>query len=148
MSNFDKAKNSWHLLDEKKMVHHSSRVVNEYNIATPGIDEPAMNLSGGNQQKVCLGMTFNTDPRLVMLDEPTRGIDVEVKEDVHRIINRMSWDEQIAFIYFSTDFEEMCRVVDRVIVFSNHAVACELSKEELSIGNILNAFSSSVMETA
>jgi len=146
MSNFDKVKNSWSFLDEKKMVHQSIRVVNDYNISTPSIDEPTMNLSGGNQQKVYLGMAFNTNPKLVMLDEPTRGIDVEVKEDVHRIINRMSWDEQVAFIYFSTDFEEMCRLVDRAIVFSNHKIACELTKDELSIGNILDAFSSTIME--
>ena len=144
MSNFDKVKNSLKLLDETKITAQSKKVIEDFNVVTPGIHELTANLSGGNQQKVCLGMAFNTDPRLVMLDEPARGIDVEVKEDVHRIIDLLSREEQIAFIYFSTDFEEMCRVVDRAIVFAHHVIASELSKEELTIGNIVNAFSANV----
>ena len=98
-----------------------------------------MNLSGGNQQKVCLGKVFNTNPKLVMLDEPTRGIDVEVKEDVLRIIDRLSREEDIGFTYFSTDFEEMCRVADRVVVFADNSLVKELGEGELSIHNIINA---------
>lgn len=141
MSNYDKGKNKYGLLDDDVIINRSLQVVNEYNVKTPSIYEKAQNLSGGNQQKVCLGMVFNTDPRIVMLDEPTRGIDVEVKEDVHRIIDRLSKEDKIGFIYYSTDFEEMCRVVDRILVFAEGQIVKELKGKDIKIRNILEAFS-------
>ena len=140
LSNFDKVKNKWRMLDERELTANTKKIVSDYNIVTAGIDTAVMTLSGGNQQKVCLGMVFNTSPKIVMLDEPTRGIDVEVKEDVHRIINRLSREDKIGFMYFSTDFEEMCRVVDRVIIFSNHRVKEELTGDDITITNIISRF--------
>ncbi len=137
MSNYNKVKNRYSLLEENKIVSQTHKIIDEYNDKTPSIFEEVKNLSGGNQQKVCLGMVFNTDPKVVMLDEPTRGIDVEVKENVLKIIDQLSREEKTGFIYYSTDFAEMCRIVDRVVVFNEGRIFKELKKDKLSIGNIL-----------
>jgi simple sugar transport system ATP-binding protein len=75
-------------------------------------------LSGGNQQKVCLGRVLATKPRLLILDEPTRGIDVGVKQDVLRIIDELT-KTGVSVIIVSTDTDELVRAADRVCVFRN-----------------------------
>ncbi|MGI4799140.1 MAG: sugar ABC transporter ATP-binding protein, partial [Janthinobacterium lividum] len=78
-------------------------------------------LSGGNQQKVCLARLLATSPKLLILDEPTRGIDVGVKEDVHRIIDDLT-KHGLSVIVVTTDLDEMSRVSDRVCVFRDGAI--------------------------
>jgi simple sugar transport system ATP-binding protein len=86
-------------------------------IKAPGLETPADQLSGGNQQKVCLGRVIATDPKLLILDEPTRGIDVGVKEDVHRLIDQLT-TAGTSVVVVTTDLDEMVRLVDRVCVFA------------------------------
>ena len=83
-------------------------------------------LSGGNQQKVCLGRVLATEPALLILDEPTRGIDVGVKEDVHALIDRLT-REGLAVIVVTTDLDEMARVTDRVCIFDGGRIAATLA---------------------
>lgn len=87
-------------------------------------------LSGGNQQKVCLGRVMATKPRLLILDEPTRGIDVGVKQDVLRIIDELT-DQGVCVIIVSTDTDELVRAADRVCVFSRGRVSTELTGEDI-----------------
>ena len=88
-------------------------------------------LSGGNQQKVCLGRVLATGPRLLILDEPTRGIDVGVKEDVHGIIDRLTRDG-LSVIVVTTDLDEMARIADRVCVFSRGGIATTLTGDAIT----------------
>ena len=88
-------------------------------------------LSGGNQQKVCLGRVLATAPTLLILDEPTRGIDVGVKEDVHATIDRLT-REGLAVIVVTTDLDEMARVTDRVCVFRDGAIAVTLEGDAIT----------------
>ncbi|MDX3924515.1 MAG: sugar ABC transporter ATP-binding protein [Shinella sp.] len=94
-------------------------------------DVPIDTLSGGNQQKVCLGRVMATDPRILILDEPTRGIDVGVKQDVHRIIDRLS-REGVAVIVVTTDSDEMIRLVDRVCIFAGGRIERELRGDQIT----------------
>lgn len=89
-------------------------------------------LSGGNQQKVCLGRVFATQPRLLMVDEPTRGIDVGVKQDVLRIIDKLS-DAGVAVIIVSTDMDELVRSVDRVCIFEHGAIKEILKGNDITV---------------
>lgn len=82
-------------------------------------------LSGGNQQKVCLGRVLATKPRLLILDEPTRGIDVGVKQDVLRIVDALS-RTGVSVIVVSTDTDEVVRVSDRVCIFENGSIREQL----------------------
>ena len=88
-------------------------------------------LSGGNQQKVCLGRVLATEPRLLILDEPTRGIEVGVKEDVHGIIDRLTRDG-LSVIVVTTDLDEMARIADRVCIFSRGGIATTLTGDAIT----------------
>ncbi len=94
-------------------------------------DDAVNTLSGGNQQKVCLGRVFATQPRLLMVDEPTRGIDVGVKQDVLRIIDELS-DAGVAVIIVSTDMDELARSVDRVCIFEHGAIKEILTGDDIT----------------
>ena len=89
-------------------------------------------LSGGNQQKVCLGRVLATKPRLLMVDEPTRGIDMGVKQDVLRIIDELS-NAGVAVIIVSTDTDELVRAVDRVCIFEHGNIKETLTGQDITV---------------
>jgi simple sugar transport system ATP-binding protein len=95
-------------------------------------------LSGGNQQKVCLGRVLATAPRLLILDEPTRGIDVGVKEEVHRIIDGLT-REGLSVIVITSDLDEMVRMVDRVCVFVGGRIEHEYTGAQIEKDAILQS---------
>lgn len=108
--------------------------------ASMGIKAPdaatAVNvLSGGNQQKVCLGRVLATAPALLILDEPTRGIDVGVKQDVLRIIDELS-KTGVSVIIVSTDIDELVRSVDRVYVFRHGSVQEIVTGDDIITDNL------------
>ncbi len=84
-------------------------------IRTPSIMSPVERLSGGNQQKVMLSKWLNTRPRLLILDEPTRGIDVGAKAEVHQMIDDLA-AQGLAIIMISSDLPEVLAMSDRVLV--------------------------------
>jgi simple sugar transport system ATP-binding protein len=100
-------------------------------IKAPDASATVDTLSGGNQQKVCLGRVLATRPRLLILDEPTRGIDVGVKQDVLRIIDRLS-REGVCVIIVSTDTDELVRAVDRVCIFRDGRIAEVMDGDEIT----------------
>ncbi|WP_244610661.1 sugar ABC transporter ATP-binding protein [Microvirga pakistanensis] len=106
-------------------------------IKAPSPSVPVDTLSGGNQQKVCLGRVLATNPRLLILDEPTRGIDIGVKQDVLRIIDQLS-RTGVCVIIVSTDTDELVRAVDRVLVFRNGSVQEVVTGDDITTGNLRN----------
>lgn len=98
-------------------------------------------LSGGNQQKVCLGRVLATQPRLLIVDEPTRGIDVGVKQDVLRILDELS-DSGVAVIIVSTDTDELVRAVDRVCVFDHGHIRETLTQDDITVERLRAAVQS------
>jgi ABC-type sugar transport system ATPase subunit len=109
----------------------SERYFAAMDIKAPSASVAVNNLSGGNQQKVCLGRVLATEPRVLILDEPTRGIDVGVKQDVLRIVDRLS-DAGVAVIIVSTDTDEITRAVDRVCIFENGMISKELTGSDIT----------------
>lgn len=105
-------------LREAALIH---RVFKEMGVKAPSPAESVDTLSGGNQQKVCLGRLLATGPRLLILDEPTRGIDVGVKEDVHRTLDALT-RRGLSIIVVTADLDEMSRIVDRVCMFSGGGI--------------------------
>ena len=87
----------------------------QFSIRTPSVRQEAAKLSGGNQQKVVLSKWLNAKPRLLILDEPTRGIDVGAKEEVHRLINDLA-KQGIAILMISSDLPEVLAMSDRILV--------------------------------
>jgi D-xylose transport system ATP-binding protein len=109
--------------------------VNELRILTPGLESPIASLSGGNQQKVILGRALLTEPKVLLLDEPTRGIDVGAKADIFRLLEDLV-DDGKGVVFVSSEAPEVLGVADRVLVMREgqvvgHHVAAEVSVETL-----------------
>ena len=104
-------------------------------IKARGAGQPVGQLSGGNQQKVLLSRLLATEPKLLILNEPTRGIDVGVKEEVHRIVDSLT-REGVGVIIVTSDLDEMLRSVDRVVLFADGRIvgdhpAATLTKDDV-----------------
>ena len=91
--------------------------VKRLEIRTPSLDQRLNNLSGGNQQKVLLGEWLATEPDILIVDEPTRGIDVGTKQEIHRLLRRLA-DQGKAIMVISSDLPETLRISDRIAVMS------------------------------
>jgi ribose transport system ATP-binding protein len=109
----------------------SKREVASLRVKTPSIETPAMNLSGGNQQKVVLGKWLSLEPKLMIFDEPTRGIDVGAKAEIYRLMRELA-DRGVAIIMISSDMEEVLGVSDRVAVMHEGDITGFLSRAQFS----------------
>lgn len=105
-------------------------------IKTTGRNQPVGNLSGGNQQKVSIARGLVTAPRLLILDEPTRGVDVGAKKEIYSLINSFK-QEGLAILMISSEMPELLGISDRILVMHNNTIAGELSREEASQESIL-----------
>ncbi len=109
--------------------------IDRLRIKTAGTEVPIATLSGGNQQKVLFGRSLRLTPTVLVLDEPTRGVDVGAKEEIHQLIDQAARDGA-AVLVASTDTDELVRVAHRVIVFRGGEVATELSGPDMTVPNI------------
>jgi rhamnose transport system ATP-binding protein len=110
----------------------------QLNIRTPGLSQPVGLLSGGNQQKTMLAKWLNTEPRVLILDEPTRGIDVGAKADVHRIIDDLA-RSGMAVVLISSDLTEVLAVSDRVLVMREGAQTGLFERTEATQERVMTA---------
>jgi simple sugar transport system ATP-binding protein len=106
-------------------------------ISTTGPEQAVMNLSGGNQQKVLLARWLVMQPRLLILDEPTRGIDVGAKAEIERLIQSLR-SKGMAILFISSELEEVVRDCQRVIVMRDRAKAGELAGGNITEEAILH----------
>ena len=105
----------WGLLDRRREAADAARFRDAMRIKAAGLDAAVGTLSGGNQQKVMLAKWLNTNPRLLIVDEPTRGIDVGAKAEVHRILRDLA-GQGVAILVISSDLPEVLSLADRVLV--------------------------------
>ncbi len=112
------------------------RYVHEMDIAVQSLDSPASNLSGGNQQKVVLAKWLDTGPRVLLLDEPTRGIDVQAKQQVFDIVRGLS-AQGIAFLVVSSELEELMDVCHRILILKKGRTAGELLPHDGTLENLI-----------
>ena len=107
-------------------------------IRTPSVDLPVAKLSGGNQQKVMLSKWLNTRPSLLILDEPTRGIDVGAKAEVHAMIGELA-AEGIGIILISSDLPEVLAMSDRVLVMREGRQMAIFDRDEATQETVMTA---------
>lgn len=112
------------------------KFIQKLSIKTPSTHQLAHNLSGGNQQKIVLAKWMATEPKLLILDEPTRGIDVGAKADIYAIIDEMARGG-MTIIIISSELTEIMNTCDRVYVVSEGRISGELSREEFSQEKIM-----------
>ncbi len=112
--------------------------IRDHDIKTPSPEAAVSNLSGGNQQKAILARWLLNDPEVLILDEPTRGVDVGAKEEIYRKINALA-DAGRAVLLISSDMTELLALSDRIIVFCEGAVTAELTGETMTEDNVMRA---------
>ena len=124
------------LYSQKSADENADEYVKSLAIKTPTIRQLAMYLSGGNQQKVILAKWICKEAKILIFDEPTRGIDVGAKYEIYRLINRLS-SQGIGIILISSELPEILGMSDRVYVFCRGKINGELSRDEASQEKIL-----------
>jgi simple sugar transport system ATP-binding protein len=112
------------------------------NIKTPSADTPMKSLSGGNQQKVILARWLLTHPRYLILDEPTRGIDIAVKVEIQKLVLRLA-EEGMGITFISSEIEEMLRTCSRLIVMRDRHVVGELKGGDMTQDKIMHTIAGS-----
>jgi galactofuranose transport system ATP-binding protein len=125
-------------LSRAKQLELAERFIKALNIATPGPEQPVRLLSGGNQQKVILARWLASHPRLLLLDEPTRGIDVGAKLEIEKLMSRLT-GEGMAILFISSDLEEMVRNSHRVVVLRDRQKVAELGAGQISEQAVMHA---------
>ena len=118
---------------ERKVVN---KAVRELNIKVAGIERPVKTLSGGNQQKVALAKWLETGPELLILLEPTRGIDIGSKSEIYNLISELA-EQGLAIMYVSSELAELVGMCDRVIVMHEGEITGEVSGEDITQEKIM-----------
>jgi len=111
-------------------------VVRRLDIRTPGIGVPAATLSGGNQQKVVVGKWLAAQPRVLIMDEPTRGVDVGAKAEIHRLMSELA-GRGLAILLISSELPELLGMSDRIMVMHRGRIAGELSRDQATQEKIM-----------
>jgi ABC-type sugar transport system ATPase subunit len=119
--------------DEDKM---AADAVKKFDIRTPTVDRLLLQLSGGNQQKTILARYLQCTPKVLILDEPTKGIDVGAKDEFHRIIYQCA-EEGMAVLVVSSELPELIPLCDRIIVVRDGTISGELLKKDFTEAAIL-----------
>ncbi|MGI6851471.1 sugar ABC transporter ATP-binding protein [Mesorhizobium sp. 1B3] len=116
----------WGIVDRETEGHLIDEMVRLLAIRTADIDVPVATLSGGNQQKVVVAKWLMRNPRIILLNDPTRGIDVGTKQEMYQLLRKLA-DSGAAILFYSTDYDELIGCCDRVLVLYDGAIASELA---------------------
>ena len=114
-----------------------SKAVTQEAIKRLQIKDPVLSLSGGNQQKVVIGKWLQRQPQIIIMDEPTQGVDVGARTEIYKLIRSMAEKEGISFLIISSDIEELPGLCDRVIVMAEGTVTGELINDEINSQSML-----------
>ena len=123
-------------LSRRREMASGSEIVRNLGVRFGRISDAVSSLSGGNQQKVVLGKWLSGKPKVLILDEPTRGVDVGAKEEVYELVQKLAC-EGIAILLISSDLPELIRLSDRIIVMCEGRVAGELGRKEICEESVL-----------
>lgn len=126
------------LLNRKAEYNMTQKYIDDFRIKVTGQDQTVGSLSGGNQQKVVIGRSLSTSPKLVILDEPTRGIDAAARGDVYAIIHQLR-NQGVSVLLISSDMEEIVELSDRVMTVCQGRINGEFKGEEINQDNLMAA---------
>ena len=128
----------FHLLSRKEQEEFTDKYIDVLQIKTADRETPIRQLSGGNQQKVILGRWLLTNPDFLILDEPTRGIDIGTKTEIQKLVLQLA-EQGMAVMFISSEIEEMIRTCSRMAVLRDGAKVGELEESELHQNSIMKA---------
>jgi ABC-type sugar transport system ATPase subunit len=124
------------MMDERRAAAFAEAARTRFGIITPSIRQTVRNLSGGNQQKVLLAMWMGTAPKVLIADEPTRGVDVGAKSEIYRLLRQLAADG-VGIILISSDLLEVLGLADRILVMRQGRIAGEFSRHEATEENVI-----------
>ena len=124
-------------IDQSAEVDGAQQAIESLKIKTPSPKQVAQFLSGGNQQKIVLGKWLAMKPKLLMLDEPTRGIDIGAKREIYKLMENLA-GQGMAILFVSSEMEEVLGMADRAYVMHEGNIAGELSRDQLTEESIMN----------
>ena len=125
------------MLSRRKEEALAQEKVQSLNIKCSSTEQLISSLSGGNQQKVLVGKVLAVTPKIVIMDEPTRGIDVGAKAEIHKILRELV-DRGIGIIMISSEMNEIVGMCDRVLIMNEGRICGEVSGEEIEGKNIMH----------
>ena len=131
-------KGMFKLLTKKEQEEFADKYIELLQIKTASRETPVRQLSGGNQQKVILGRWLLTNPDFLILDEPTRGIDIGTKTEIQKLVLKLAGEGK-SIMFISSEIEEMIRTCTRMIVLRDGKKVGELEENELSQMSIMKA---------
>lgn len=126
------------LVSEAREKTRARQAVSDYNVKTPTIETPIRSLSGGNQQKLILASVVASKPAVMLIDEPTQGVDIGARTEIYRILREIA-NNGTTIIVVSSDAAEIAGLCDRVMVFSRGQIVSELDGVEVLENNITEA---------
>lgn len=130
--------NNYGIIDDERKKTIAQQYIHSINIKTPSMDSPVYRLSGGNQQKVVLSKWLMTDPRILILDEPTRGIDVEARAEIYAIISELA-AQGTAVLIISTEIQEIIGTCDRVLTIVKGRISNDFNVKDITMDVLLTA---------
>ena len=136
LANLDRICNRWGIVSSRIENELTEKAVSNLRIKTPNVEQTAKNLSGGNQQKVVLGKWLVRDAKVVIFDEPTRGIDVASKVEIYNIMNELK-AKGIGVLFVSSEMPEVMGMSDRILVMCNGRITGNLISKETTQDEIL-----------
>ena len=134
-------------LNQRVEHNHAQEYVDKLQITLRTLDQPIRELSGGNQQKAVLGKWLMVEPGIILLDEPTRGIDIGAKAEVHRLIGELA-AQGMAILMISSELPEILAMSDRIIVMREGRITGQFTREEATAARIIAAATGQVLEDA
>jgi simple sugar transport system ATP-binding protein len=114
----------------------AAKMVEALSIVTPRLDTQARSLSGGNQQKLVIGKWLNARVKILLMDEPTRGIDIQAKEQVYGLVRDLA-RTGISIVFVSSEIEEVLHVADRILIINKGRIIKEMSAAEADLEQVL-----------
>ena len=125
-------------IDQSAETQKIQEIVDRVQIKVGDLDNPVATLSGGNQQKVVIGKWLLTGARIILLNDPTRGIDVGTKQELYRLFRELA-DDDTAILFYTTDYDELIGCCDRVFILYDGAIVRELRGDDITETNIVSS---------
>ncbi len=129
--------NRWGVISKAGEQAQAERLTEQLRLKSAGMDKPVSSLSGGNQQKVAIAKILSINPSIIIMDEPTRGIDVGAKVEIHQLIRRLA-NEGVGVIVISSELPEVVGLCDRVMVMHQGQLQGTLSGADITEENIIH----------
>ena len=137
----DRLLNCIGLIDRPKEARTAQDYIKQLNIATDSLDKKVINLSGGNQQKVVVAKWLATGPKLLILADPTRGVDVGAKAEIYKLCDQLA-RQGLALLFTSSEVEEIVNLCDRTLAFYKGQVVQEFTRSEATKSKVMQVIAS------